>query len=343
MLQGLFDSGRTGSAILLLGGGVGLLAATMSIASSLVGERESSPSRRALAHAIPIAILALCAAILGHPEIAIGVIFGTSIAMLSAVVAFVTLSGPVHDLPDRAARVWAFLPIPALLVLLLGFQGILKPFDAFLLLALGGILMTVWHEPAHPEPADLFAATAGRSKRRSLTIVEVIGAAILAALSSWAATRGATCLAGHDISYPTLVTAATLLSVVLAMPMISSGVPLALAGEAWAPITAQVGVVFINLGLLLPVVILVTGLGGGAPGPAATQPAELTGLAAMWRPVLYPRLAWRIDSVALVILSLLFAAVAQRKIAFDRRTAPWLIVGYCIYMLSVMILGSRMV
>jgi hypothetical protein len=69
---------------------------------------------------------------------------------------------------------------------------------------------------------------------------------------------------------------------------------------------------------------------------ASTSPAD-----PLWEPILYPRICWRIDAVALLILSLLFVPVAAGKLKFDRRIAVWLIIGYCVYLLSVLALGAR--
>ncbi|MGA2498667.1 MAG: hypothetical protein ABSH20_13055 [Tepidisphaeraceae bacterium] len=56
--------------------------------------------------------------------------------------------------------------------------------------------------------------------------------------------------------------------------------------------------------------------------------------------VLYPRVAWRLDTVVLLILTLLFVPAAGGKLRLDWRLAPWLILGYCAYLLSILVASS---
>jgi Ca2+/Na+ antiporter len=323
-------------ALLLLAGALGLLAAVLVTAGGLAVE-NAGPTRRAVAHALPIAVAAIVATVLGHPEMAIGIIFGTSIAAMSAVAGFVTLAGPLDQVPRPAQRLWAFLPMAATLAFVIGFHGNVGLFDAALLAGQGVLLMGMCHEKCDVG-ADVGAALAAvlpppaaePAPAPPTRPLELLFALALAALGAWAATRGAEGLTRQDIRYSTATLSGILLSVALVMPMISTGVQAASKGRAWNPLTAQVGLVLLNLCVTLPLVIVI---GGGIERAgmlaAATRP--------IWGTVLFPRNVWRIDALAVVILSLALLPVANGRIKLDRRLAVWLIGGYFAYMLLVFV------
>lgn len=324
MLSALFGDARREAVLLLFSGALGLLGAVLAMTRSIVADDRPLPGRRALLHWLPIAALALVATAMGHAEMGLGLVFGTSVAVLSAVAGFVLLAAPLQDVPEEARRLWPFLPAPALLVFLLGFGGTVGLSEAGYLALQGLAMLLLWS--GAPTDQSQNAQVAVSPFRRLADWGFVVLA--LALLAAWVATRGAQRLQAVDGRYPTAVTATTLLSLVLALPMISTGVPLAVQGRAWAPLTAQVGVVFLNLGLLLPAIIV---LAVFAPGAG---PADAT-------PLLYPRIAWRIDAVAMLILSLLLVPASLGKVKLDRSIACWLIGGYCVYLLAVLVLGSR--
>jgi hypothetical protein len=245
-----------------------------------------------------------------------------------------------------------------LLVFVLGFDGALGLLHALVLLGQGVLVLMIWTAGAAAErsPADggqpqappqpLAAAprhspeiAEGRWAISILTIAQLMVLVALAAIAAWAATRGAQRLQQIDWRYPAGALGATLLSVVLAMPMVSTGVPAALETRAWAPITGQIGVVLLNLCLLLPLAILIPGIAETVTGySAATMPSTQP----LWRlpAITYPRVAWRIDAVALLILSLLYVGVAESRLRLDRRVGAGLIIGYCAYLLAVLIMGK---
>ena len=163
----------------------------------------------------------------------------------------------------------------------------------------------------------------------------------LGAVGAWIAIRGTEQLAAVDRHYPFMATGATILSVVLAMPMVNTSWPLAASGRTWAPLTSQLGVVFLNLCLLLPAIIIFS---------VARQYFALIGHTDVlrsaaahwqgWNMVHYPRIAWRLDTVVLLILALMFVPAATGKLRLNWRIAPWLIFGYCAYLLSILIANS---
>jgi Ca2+/Na+ antiporter len=343
---------------LLFGGAVGLLVSVLVVTRVLVEETDPRPGRRALAHWAPVAMTGLVAALLGHPEIGIGVAFGTSVAALSTIVGFLGITAAVDVIPPRARRIWTFLPVVTTLAFIIGFRGQLTLVEAIILAAQGALAMLMWEDPGEGwEEARVGTAGVQRQRIRRTTIAMAVAGLLLTAVAAWAATRGAEHLSQQDMRYPTGLLASTIISVVLIMPMIGTGVPLAVEGKAWSPITAQVGLVLLNVCVLVPVVILTSMLMakiGAAPlatttMPAATAPATTqatptrseTETPAEVRPLLYPRTIWRIDAVTLLILSLVLLPIALGRFKLDKQVAGWLIVAYCVYLLSVLIANAR--
>jgi len=158
-----------------------------------------------------------------------------------------------------------------------------------------------------------------------------IGLALaLAVLGAWLATRGAVDLAQQNRRLSAIAIAATLVSVALALPMASLGAILAANKQTWIPLTAQVGVVYLNLCVLMPLVILLNSAAGMVARYIKAPTTQ-----SMWAAVAFPRVSWRIDSVGLVILSLVFVAAAAGRIRFNRRVAASLIIAYCVYLMCV--------
>lgn len=329
MLPQLLNQPRHLAVLLLFAGAMGLLAAVLVTVRALAGHELSSPGRRAFAHFLPVAVMALLAVALGHPQIGIGIAFATSVAALSTVVGFVLMVGDVPELSPRWQRVWLFLPVPVLLSFLVGFKGNLSPLDAGLLLAQGGMMLLVWIDRADPGEQ---APPPESGVERPMRVLGLLVALLLAGVGGWAAIRGVERLEQADSRFASNVMGGTLLSVVLALPMVSTGAPQAAAGRAWSALTAQVGLVFLNLGLLVPLCVFAAGLNRWS-APPATHP--------VWRDVLFPRIAWRVDLVALMILSLLFVAAATGKVRLDKRLCGWLIMGYCVYLAAIMWMTAR--
>jgi Ca2+/Na+ antiporter len=322
----------------LAAGLLGLLASVLVTSRGLVTEGEAAPTRRAIAHWLPIATAAIMAAWFGHVEIAMGIAFGSSVAVLSSVTGFVVLAGPLDQMPPAVRRVWPFLTVTALLVFLLGFRGSFSPVDALLLLVQGFLCLMIWgswRENLEVEQPTASPVAIPRRAMSFFSILETIAGLLIALIAAYAAVRGAISFSESDPRFPTSVMGATLFSVVLALPMVTTGVPAATHGRAWAALSGQIGVVFLNLGLLLPTIILIAAGKALAAHAhtAATQPATMPVAPIS---VIYPRVAWRIDAVALVILALLFMATADRRMKLTKVIAGGLIFSYLVYLLLVM-------
>src|SRR4051812_1396386 len=177
---------RQQAVVLLFLGGVGLLISVMFAGRALNFENDLSPARRILAHWLPIVAAVLFATILGYGEMAVAMIFGTSVALLSVVTGFVVMAGPLEEVPNQPRRLWPFLPVLATLVFVLGLRGTLGTFEVTALIVQGLLLLLLWR-----------GSTEGSSKSpignliRPLQIFGLLSAMGLAAVGAWAATRGA--------------------------------------------------------------------------------------------------------------------------------------------------------
>lgn len=315
---------------LLFVGGLGLLISVMFAARAIDFEQDSTPLRRIFVHWLPIVAAVLFATFLGYGEMAVAMIFGTSVALLSVVTGFVVIAGPLTDVPNQPRRLWPFLPVLATLVFVLGLRGTLGYFEVIALLIQGLLLLLLWGSVKYSSPQPQMS-----SPTRPLQWVGLLCAMALAGIAAWAATRGAAALGEIDIRYPSSVIAATLLSVALALPMVSSGVQTASEGRTAIAIGAQVGMVMLNFTVLLPGVVLLRSflkaMARPTSGPASNAVVEA---------FLYPRLSWRIDAVALLILSLILVPIAEGKFRLDRRLGGWLIFAYCVYLLTTLLVGA---
>src|SRR5687767_6565354 len=118
-MPGLFSDPRQLAVVLLFGGGLGLLLSVMFATRAINFELDTTPTRRIFAHWLPIVAAVFLATILRQGEIAVAIIFGTSVAMLSVVTGFVAMAGPLIEVPAHARRVWPFLPVLATLIFVL--------------------------------------------------------------------------------------------------------------------------------------------------------------------------------------------------------------------------------
>jgi hypothetical protein len=335
-MRDLFADAHIQAIVLLVAGAIALLISVLVVSRAMFSEAEISPGRRALAHWLPIATAFAIALGLRRVDIAVGYIFGTNIVVLSAVLGFVALARPIEPVAPMAKRIWPFLILPVVLTLLLGFQAILSTLDIGILVIQGVASLLIWR--ATPGPVDVHPLI---RIRFGFSVVEIILGLAMAVIGAFAATRGAVSLAKLDGGYPAGVLAATLLSIVLAMPMVSTGIPLAIRGEGWASITAQVGVVFLNLGVLLPAAVLFCNLNKliqrfypvSTPATSASQPVAI--------PFIQTLFPWRIHSVILVLLALLLIPISAGRIKLDKRLGTYLIFGYAAYLLVTLIISTR--
>ncbi len=322
-------------------GAAAMCAASLAATVSVAGRAGLSPGRRALLQWIPIAAAVIIARALGSPDIALGIIFGTSVAVMTTVVGSLCMSAPVGPAPARWKRLWPFTLAAALIIFVSGFNGLLTWKHAMALLIEGLVILSLWLDSTSEHDWGGNIAD-GRPDMLVPPAAEWMAAIVsfgLAIGGAWLATRGAVELQHLNSRISPGSVAAALFSLVLASPMVQSGRQLALAGASWIPMTANIGVVLLNLCLLLPLMAIepyVTALRGviqfkHRPFVDWAEYAP--------RVTIFPLAAWRIDTVAIILVSVLLLPVAVGKWNLGREEGIVLIIGYCFYLLAVTVAG----
>jgi hypothetical protein len=287
--------------------------------------------------------MAVVALGMGRPEIAIGVIFGTSVAILSAAIGSVCLVAPVGPAPAYGRRIWPFTLAAALMAFLVGLTGFVLWQGAVALAVEGLVILSLWRQP-QAEGFSTGSLTAGESARSPWTILAVLIAVAVAAAGACGATFGAVHYGGAakgHLSTGTL--AATVLSVALTLPMMQQARRHAADEQSWAPVTALVGVVLLNLCALLPLLALASY--AHAILPALSPLFHGGGLHVDWtllNPLAFPYAVWRLDTVALIVLSVLLLPVAMGKWSMGAEEGIVLMAAYGAFLLAVTVLGTSM-
>jgi Ca2+/Na+ antiporter len=320
--------------------GAGILGGAALFASiAAAGKFGLSPGRRALIHWTPIAITVLVARALGGWEIALGLIFGTSVAVMSTVLGSVSTMAPVGPAPNNYKRLWPFTLVAALIVFVSGFNGLLTWKHGMALLVEGLALYSLWRDsedrewidPVQHRPEDLVSPD---TQWIALTI-----GVLLAMAGAYLATRGTADLQHTRVRLSPGTISATLLSLMLAAPMVQGDRRLAAVGASWVAATAEFGVVLLNLCLLLPIISFVPYVTAYFRAARAGHGALIDWSLYSPQVTVFPLAVWRIDTVSIVLLSLLMLPVSMGKWNLGREEGVVLIVVYCIYLAAVTIAG----
>lgn len=339
------DNALAGPTVLLLvlAGGA-LYVASRAAADALAGDDPDRPGRRALGHWLPIAATAFAAAAAGRPEVAVGLVFATSVAGLSLVLGILTYLTPVETLP-ASRRAWPFVLPAALLALIAGFRGHLTPMHAFAMLLLGTAFLSVWLDltPGDPRASESRATyDPGREPGRSPwpLAAQAVLALALAVLGGWAAVQATARAADNSRLLSGGMLAATVLSPLLTLPVLGSGSAVAQRGHAASVVSTLVALALLNLCALLPLLALgwyaATGLPSSGAGVSALAAVREHG-----KPLPYPLTTWRVDTVVLTVLGLGLVPVAMGRWPLRRLDSAALIVAYALYMAVVTTLSAR--
>ena len=131
------------------------------------------------------------------------------------------------------------------------------------------------------------------------------------------------------------------LSPLLVLPMLGTGSTAGKHGHFNAAVGSVVGVVLLNLCLLVPLIVgahYSRQLTVAWPGGERTWEAVRTSLAA----VPYPLAVWRVDTVLLIVLSLLLIPVSLGRWHFQRVEGLALAFVYAAYLIASTILAMKM-
>jgi len=290
--------------------------------------------RRAVAQWIPVDGTVVAAILMGRPDIATAVLFGTSVAFLSLVLGMATFLTPLHVLPP-SKRVWPFVLPAALLALMAGFSGHLNWWHAGMLLALGGAFLLVWLEST--EAPD--SASESRPDSGMATVVMIL-VIVFTALGGYLAVQGA--LRSSEVGSRThLATpgtlAATVLSPLLALPTLGTASAVAQRGHPGRALTALVGTVLLNLCALLPMAIVLRYI-----FPLGIHDDTFKHFRMSWdnaNALPYDMAAWRIETVILIVLGFALVPVSMGRWPIGRLESTLLVLGYAVYIVALAAYG----
>jgi Ca2+/Na+ antiporter len=332
--------GHTLAGLLLMGAAALHYAAGRSAVFALARPDGSDPGRRAFGQWLPIAATVIAAVILKHPEIAVSVIFGTSVACLSLVLGLATYLAPLQNLPG-SRRVWPFVLPAALLPFMAGFSGHLSWWHAVMMLALGGAVLAVWLQtPDEPTTPHEDRPDPG------VVSIAVIGAVILAAVGSWVSVSGVIMSSQYTQVLTSGTLAATILSPLLVLPTLGTASLVAQRGYAGQALSALIGTVLLNLCALLPVTVILwylTSMHGPDQTAAAANLHGIHNPFSGLRGLPYAMATWRIETVMLVVLGFALTPVAMGRWALGRLESVLLVLGYAMYLAVVAVFGGRFV
>lgn len=310
--------------MLLFAGAAAIYVSSRASVDAITGG-ESRAGYLAIGLWLPVAVTAIFAMCVNHSEIAMGVVFASSVASLSLVAGVISVTAEPNS-PDTTMRLWPTVLPAAMLVFLAGFRGGLNDLHAAVLLIEGVCLTWVWRWNDAPTPRKKVA------KRRSIWMraVQFVLAAALAGIGAWAAVRGILRTSQMSEIASGGLLSAILLGPLLALPMMGVGIDCAHRGESATAISAQIGVVILNICLLLPILI------------------ELVHIRSRWRgvafqPVPFPLAVWRVDVVALIALGLFLLPIAFGRWRLTRMNGLALILGYILYLALTMTLGVQVI
>jgi hypothetical protein len=327
LMEFLF-SGR----ILLIFGAILLYTASRAAVAALAGG-ESAPGQRAVGHWIPIAAAAVVAVIFRRGDLALSIIFASSVGCLSLLVGSICIVKPSFDAPGEYRRFWPFVLPAGLLTLLAGFAGSLSWRQALMFFIEGGALYFAWQELGSRQTVIATDVDVPASERRQPAVLRWAVVAVCILLSIVGAIAGI--LGAERISQgiPAVSDVATVVAVLgplLVLPMLLSGAQLAQSDRGWAAITSGVMVVLLNLCVLLPIVILLWYPLQSAPNMGFGNVVHVLGSAG---PLPFSWVTWRVDNVILVLLAFPLFPASMGRWRMGRPEGLTLIAIYAVYVL----------
>lgn len=306
--------------------------AAKAMADSLCGADRTQGGKLAIGHWIPIAMLAIAAGYLGQPEIAIGLIFSSSIACLSLALGSVAFLDPVQ-LANGSRRSWTMLVPTAMMTFLIGIHGSITLFNAGLLALQGVCVLMFWNDRSPTTPAAPIPVT--RPERGvEIRAVQFVLALAMAGAGVWLARRGVIEVAASAEYASVGLLTATLLGPMLILPIIGTGTELAHQHQSSAAISAQVGVALLNLCALLPLTVLAGAFHVSFGSTPIHWPSvSFDSTFAMH----FPLAVWRVDVILLIVLGLVLMPVALGRWSVTRMQGVLMMLGYLFYLVMTLV------
>jgi Ca2+/Na+ antiporter len=323
--------------VMLLAGALMLYVASRAAAHTLAGS-GANPGRRALGYWIPIAATAMVAVAFHRADLALSIIFATSVGCLSLLLGSMCIIRPNADSPAPPRRLWPLAMPAALLTLLIGFTGHFSWQHAGLLLFEGLALLFVWQELSGSDeiPAALGDERLPEIDKHSFPLrwrVDLTLVVILSFIGAVGAIIGVQRLNRNSQMISDMATFIAILGPLLVLPMLIAGAALAQKNRAWEATTSAVGVVLLNLCLLLPIVILLWYVVGAIQLNSSDWRLLRLGSLAGISPMPFSWVTWRVDNVVLVVLAFVLFPAAMDRWRLGRAEGIMLIALYGVYVL----------
>ena len=292
--------------LLLLAGAAALYVAGRAAADA--GGGRDSIASVVTALTVPAAAAGATAIALGHEATALGAVHGAacSTALLAGGLALLTRpNDDSRDAPDRSAA--ALVPIAAVVVVA-GFAGTYDATAAIVTLAVGATVLAVLHHPGDP-------AADGPAWGRAVQILLAFAAAGGGLLLATAGADGLSAEMGWEVSR---LAGTLFVGPMLALPVIGITGRLAAEGRPARAASAAVAASAATLGIVLPLVAGSAVLVRWLHGEPAAVPVPLS--------------LWRVDTVLLLLVGLLFLPAALGRWRPGRAEGIGLVVAYVAYL-----------
>jgi Ca2+/Na+ antiporter len=351
MVDSILDLWQQVPSYRILAGVVLLYIAGRAALDATVDARSATAARLAWTVTLPVGLVAVVAVLMRRPEVAVGVLFATSVAALALVNGLCAFLAPTGEIPGMARRVWIFLIPLSMLTLVAGFTGHLTLTHAAIFALQGGFIYYVRTDPVamledDPIPALLNASERPVKTRQPWRLAELVLAGAVAAIAGYLLIEASHQPTSPLVRFSDALLAVGVLSPILLLPMVGVGAALSQRGRTIATAHASVLLTVLNLCVLLPVVIAlwyfrpmiemgwthVTSVAVAGEQPVTTW---------LNTPPPFPMSSWRIDSVVLLILAVAALPVALNRLPLGRREGMGLVVLYTVYLVANALLGTR--
>jgi Ca2+/Na+ antiporter len=314
---------------LIVAAGVCMYIASKGLADALAGGKADRAGRLAIGQWLPIATVTVAAAVSHRGPMAMGLVFGTSVACLSLAGGAAAFLGGV-PLSGSGRRTWALLLPAALLAFLAGFRASVSLFNAGAIALEGVCILLLWNDKtekqseAAGEPVIVGRGVLFRCSQALLGLM-------LAGVGSWFAMHGVERVAAGSEFATTGLLTTTLLSPLLVLPIIGTGTELAQRNQSGVAIGSQVGVALLNTCLLFPLIV--------TTGAVQQMIARKTGSTDGLDGFPFPLAVWRVDVVMLIALGLFLLPVSIGKWSISKTQGAGLMFGYAVYLALSIIVG----
>ncbi|MCC6239195.1 MAG: hypothetical protein IT448_02700 [Phycisphaerales bacterium] len=330
-----------------------LYIATRSALNAAFDPRTDTSGRLAWTMALPISLVAGLAVFMDRADLAIALLFASSVAALSLVSGLCAFLSPVKQVPACVGRIGLFLIPLALLAILTGFSGHLSLTHAVVFALQGLFIYYVRTDPSAslknelaPVLLDDLPATSAKPSWRVTELV-LVGLTVL--IATYLVNVSSTAASSPLVRFSDSLLAVGVFTPVLLLPMLGTGMVLIHKGRNIVTAHAAVLLAIINLCVILPLVITLCyfqpllfrinhWLTGSRDAIAAGQAVS------SWHlpyPPSFPLATWRVDSVVLLILAVAALPVATNKLPLGRREGMALIMLYALYLITSALIGAR--